>query len=178
MPATIKVELRNAIEVQRNMERMVRELHGAPVLQAMRDATLLVQRDARKLAPVDRGPLRASITPEVRQHAATITGVVGSNLKYAAATEFGSKPHWAPFEAILGWVHRKGFAGTFSVQTRRRLGRLAQQLDEDRPLARAIWVHIARHGTKAHPFLVPAFEQNRGRIKELFERAVRGIVRR
>jgi hypothetical protein len=40
------------------------DLHGEPMLQGMRNATLLVTRDAKRFAPVDTGRLRASITPD------------------------------------------------------------------------------------------------------------------
>lgn len=40
MMANIDVEVKHLIETQRNMERVVREMHGAPILNAMRDSTL------------------------------------------------------------------------------------------------------------------------------------------
>jgi hypothetical protein len=127
MPAEFKAELKGLIEAQRGLEQTVRDLRGGPFLQAMQQATLLVQRDARKGVTVDRGLLRASITPEIRSTTTGIEGIIGSNLKYAAGVELGTKPHWAPLSAILGWVHRKGFGGTFSVKTRRRQGTLMSQ---------------------------------------------------
>ena len=87
----IDVEVKGLIELQRKTERMVADIHGAPILNAMRDSTLLVQRGARINAPVDTGRLRASITPEIRQSGNDILGVVGSNVLYAPYQEFGTR---------------------------------------------------------------------------------------
>ena len=91
MASDISLEIRGLEETQRKMEQIVRDLHGAPMLQAMRNATLLVQRDARKNAPVDTGRLRASIVPEVRPHGRDVQGIIGSNVKYAPHQEFGTR---------------------------------------------------------------------------------------
>lgn len=148
----INVEIEGLIEVQRKMEQMVAELHGAPMLNAMRDATLLVQRDARKLCPVDTGRLRSSIVPEVRQQTGVVIGVVGSNVTYAAAMEFGTRPHWPPLDALEPWARRHGMSAFL--------------------VARA----IARRGIKGRRYLRGALEQNAKRIHVLIERAVQMIV--
>jgi HK97 gp10 family phage protein len=86
------VEIKGLLETQRKLEQTVRDLRGSEFLQGMRNAVLLVERDAKINAPVDTGRLRASITPEIRQSGTMTTGVVGSNVIYAAAQEFGT-PH-------------------------------------------------------------------------------------
>jgi len=55
--------------------------------QIMSRACLMVERDAKKLCPVDTGRLRASITHEIDG----LTGYVGSNVEYARAVELGSE---------------------------------------------------------------------------------------
>jgi HK97 gp10 family phage protein len=90
MPVS-NVEIRGLLETQRKMEQTVRDLRGNEFLQGMRQATLLVERAAKINAPVSTGRLRASITPEVRQSGTMTTGVVGSNVIYAAAQELGTK---------------------------------------------------------------------------------------
>ena len=87
---TIDVEVKGLKEIQAKMTQMVVDLHGAPVLNAMRDSTLMVQRDARIFAPVDTGRLRASIVPEVKATADQVQGIVGSNVEYAPYQEFGT----------------------------------------------------------------------------------------
>ncbi|MFA5714363.1 MAG: HK97-gp10 family putative phage morphogenesis protein [Candidatus Paceibacterota bacterium] len=89
--ASVKFEVRGLKEAQRNLERAVRDLQGEPILNAMRDSTLLVTRNAKINAPVDTGRLRASITPSVASMKETVTGIVGSNVKYAPYVELGTK---------------------------------------------------------------------------------------
>ena len=88
----LTAEIKGLKELQRKTDQMVKDLHGAPILNAMRDSTLLVSRYARKNAPVDTGRLRASILPEIRASAGNeILGVVGSNVEYAPYQEFGTR---------------------------------------------------------------------------------------
>lgn len=86
----VNAEVRGLKETQKQLERTVRELQGSPMLQAMRDATMLITAEAKRNAPVDTGRLRASITPEVRL-GNPIEGIVGSNVEYAPYQELGTK---------------------------------------------------------------------------------------
>ena len=101
MPATIDLEVTGLRETQRSLEKAVANLHGAPVLEAFRDATLMVQRDAKIAAPVDTGRLRASITPEVTLEGPDVIGIVGSNVVYAPFQELGTK-HIKPKRFLQG----------------------------------------------------------------------------
>lgn len=150
------VQIRGKVEAQREMERIAGELHGMPMLTAMRTSALLVERDAKQNAPVDTGRLRASITSQVMTTGAmgrNVRGVVGSNVIYSAAVELGSKPHFPPVRALETWARRKGLN------------------------AWAVAKGIAKRGTKAQRYLQRAFESNRARVVALIEQAVRGIVR-
>jgi len=144
---TIDIEIRGLKETQANMERIVRDLRGEPYLNAMRRATLLVQRSAKIKAPVDTGRLRASITPEVRMQGNLVTGVVGSNVKYAPFVELGFRPHFVPQQYIGRWArrHGKGDTGLFV-------------------------------GGKAQPYLEPALKENEARIVRMLGDAVGQIV--
>jgi HK97 gp10 family phage protein len=88
MAAAIRVEVRGLKEVQQKMEQLAKDVCGTPMRDAMRTATLLVERSAKINAPVDTGRLRASITPEVRMTTVTVQGIVGSNVVYAPFQEF------------------------------------------------------------------------------------------
>jgi len=79
-------------EVQKDIERKLKEMTGGPVILAMRNATLMILRDAKIFAPVDTGRLRASITPSVESTEDAVKGVVGSNVKYAPYQEMGTWP--------------------------------------------------------------------------------------
>ena len=90
--SSIQLEIEGIQAVTDKLEQVARDLHGPPMLEGMRDATMLVTRQARINAPVDTGRLRASIAPEVRQAGKTVRGVVGSNVRYAAFQE--KKKHY------------------------------------------------------------------------------------
>ena len=139
-------------EVQKEIERKVKELTSGPMVQTMRNATMLLQRDAKILAPVDTGRLRASITPSVTVGPEAIQGVVGSNVKYAPYVELGTRPHWPPIAALETWAKSHG-TSAFLV-------------------ARA----IARRGTKARRYLQGAYEKNIARIMAMIDRAVKQIT--
>ncbi len=89
--ADIDIEVKGLKETRRKMEQMIRDVHGTPILNAMRDVTLMVTRGAKINAPVDTGRLRASITPEIRATSNEVVGVVGSNVVYAPFQEFGTR---------------------------------------------------------------------------------------
>ena len=88
---TPSVEVKGLKELQRNMERIVKDLAGNPMMKAIAKAVLLVQRSAKKNAPVDTSRLRASITPDIVTRDTVIRGVVGSNVSYAPFQEFGTR---------------------------------------------------------------------------------------
>jgi HK97 gp10 family phage protein len=87
---SISAEIRGLKETQKGVTRIAQGLRGSPMLQAMRDATMIITAEAKRNAPVDTGRLRASIIPEVRQ-GNPIEGVVGSNVEYAPYQELGTK---------------------------------------------------------------------------------------
>ena len=147
MPSAVLLEVRGLREAQRNIEEMIRNLHGEPIWEAVRDCVLTVDRGAKINSPVDTGRLRASITPEVRMDGNDVVGVVGSNVFYAPFVEFGTRPHVPPLAALETWAARH-HTSPFLVA----LG-------------------IARHGTKASRFLQRAVEENETRIRARIERA-------
>lgn len=93
------------------------QLHGREMVDAMTRATLVVERAAKKNAPVDTGRLRSSITHAVRTTGLinpTIQGIVGTNVKYAPYMEYGTgtfagkSPYFPPPSALEGWARRHG----------------------------------------------------------------------
>ncbi len=134
---------------------------------------------------VATGDLRGSVSSgevQVTKDAIFVEVGAGRGLPYAQAVEYGSKPHTPPLsitepgQPLYEWVRIKQLAGSYSVRTGRRLGSKAKQMDENRQMARAIWAHIRRFGTKPHPYFEPAIEQTRERIMKLFEEAVNRIA--
>lgn len=165
--SAIDIEVKGLQELQRKMEQMVADLHGAPVLNAVRDSTLMVQRDAKlnisepyPAGAVDTGWLRASIWPQVFSGADFVRGVVGSNVTYAPYVEYGTAPHFPPPAALVGWVRRHKF------------GKAGRELS----VAYAIAKKIAERGTPARPYLIPAFQKNEANIRNKFDHAIEVIV--
>src|SRR5512139_1018538 len=150
----ISAEVKGLREAQRNMEQAVRDIRGTPMINAMRDATLYVTRDAKINAPVDTGRLRASITPDVTTMGNEITGVVGSNVTYAPYVELGTRPHWVPKGALAVWARRHHL-----------------------PESAVRWA-IAQRGTAPRRYLQDAFETNKSKIEARFNRAVEEIVKK
>lgn len=148
-----RIEITGAVETQRKLDQVITDLHGRPFLQAMREATLVVTADAKRLAPVDTGRLRASITPEVRQaDDKTVIGVVGTVVKYAAAMELGARPHFPPISALQVWADRHGINAFLVARS------------------------ISRNGLKARRYLQGALEKNQARIVRIIGEGVARIV--
>lgn len=146
---------------------------------------LKIERTAKKLAPVAFGDLRASITHTgLILVAKRVLGViVGTAKRTAKFLEFGTGPEgaksvsiipksgleymqatgyqwgghggWVPEDAITAWMKRKGIELEF-------LG----------VIQRKIW----EMGTKAQPFLFPAFEKHKGEIADDITRALRKVL--
>ena len=150
----MSVEFEGYEETLEDLQQMQEQFAGGNImLAAMRDAALLVAREAKTLAPVDTGRLRASITPDAYKTRDGYEGVVGSNVLYAPYVEFGTRPHWPPPGALVPWAPRHGMSeGT----------------------ARYI---IGTRGTKAHPYLIPAVENNVQGIARILERAVDKVIK-
>lgn len=155
----LDIDVRGLEEAKRKLEQVAEDIHGRPMVNAMRQATALVTRDAKRFAPVDTGALRSSITPEVRDNNRTLQGVVGSNKAYAPYMELGTgtpagrPPHRPPVTALREWSRRHGISAYL--------------------VARAI---ARRGGLEPRRFLQRAVEQNRERIIDLFNGTVRRIV--
>jgi HK97 gp10 family phage protein len=149
---SFKVKAKGLKESQEKLRQVARDMHGQPMQDGMEKAALMVTRSARIKAPVDTGRLRSSIMPEVRVKGTEVQGVIGSNVTYAPFVELGTKPHFPPIEAVAVWAARHGMS------------------------AYAVALAIARRGTKAHPYLQPAFDENRSAIEAILGRTVQGIL--
>lgn len=147
-----RIEIDGELEAQRKLEQVITDLRGRPFLSAMQNAAAGVASDAKRLAPVDTGRLRASITPEVRMDGDVVLGVVGTVVKYAAAMELGTRPHFPPVSALEVWAQRHG-VNAFAV-------------------ARA----ISKRGLQPRRYLQGALEKNQGRIVRIIGEAVGRIV--
>lgn len=85
-----------------NLARLTRSLSALPSTvssaaeENMQVATLHLEGEIRKRAPVDTGHLRASYESRVDREGGTIVGRVGTNVPYAPAQEYLGTPHIRP----------------------------------------------------------------------------------
>ena len=82
-------------------------LTAGPVRQFFERAGAGVAGAVRERTPVDTGRLRNSVTHEVDSSGQRAR--VGTNVSYARAVEFGTRPHWPPLGALQPWARRHGF---------------------------------------------------------------------
>lgn len=141
------------------LERLQAGVAGAPatlateVRTALTAGSLLIEGAARGLAPKDIGRLGGSITHTITGGGANLTSKIGPSVAYGLYVEKGRKPgRMPPIGAIQGWANRKGI--------------------NPYVLARS----IARKGTKPRPYMLPAFERNRGAVVNLFAKVAQRVV--
>ena len=98
--------------------------------------------------------------------------LAGFPTKYAYYVEFGRRAgKWPPFDDILQWVKIRRIAKLHNREERKGLGvtKLQDYMTETYTTAFLIQRSIGKKGTKPHPFLKPAFENN----KRLYEQVIR-----
>jgi HK97 gp10 family phage protein len=130
--------------------------------KGMRRIVETMAASARRRAPVDRGVLRASITTQVLQKPGQTlleaTVRTGNQAPYATDVEYGTPPHWIQdISGLKGWARRV--------------------LGSERA-AYAVRHSIAKHGTKAQPFMRPALEETKPQIPIIMQAAAAMAVQR
>jgi HK97 gp10 family phage protein len=91
----INIKVIGAQLIIKELVKRAKESNNA-LHKAVTKAALIVEAEAKKLAPVDTGRLRASITHDVRENVlGEIHGRVGTNVDYAIHVEFGSGANYA-----------------------------------------------------------------------------------
>lgn len=82
----------NTRQYERGLRRYVGRMSD-DVARAVERTRLDVQNEARRRAPVDTGRLRSSIVSRAEGSGREVGYVIGSNVNYAAAVEYGTSPH-------------------------------------------------------------------------------------
>lgn len=157
-----EVEIKGLDEQIRRLDRYP-QIAGVELGIAMRQAVAMIEREAKIAAPVNTGQLRSSITSKIElMMGGEVTGIVGTNVIYAPAVEFGARPHFPPLQPLAYWVSRKlGIQGWEGIGVTIMIAR-----------------KIAARGTRAQPFLKPAFEKAKNDINKAFANAVERIVQK
>lgn len=141
-------------------------LFGEHLRKGIMAAALVVESEAKKRAPVDRGQTRAGITHKVDPSPLPLWGTVGTNSPGAAPMEYGtgrnsdgpnaSAGHWPPSAPLDAWAKRKGIDVPGFV------------------IARSI---AAKGGLKPRRFLRGALDAKRDRVIKLVSGALKAAER-
>jgi hypothetical protein len=172
------------------LDDAIRRLNAVPAVMAIELRTalqaslLLIEKDARELAPRDQRRLAASISNTIVGRGLALEGRVGPSVGYGTYVEFGRRAgsRMPPVEALIPWVRRHWRPAQVGPQ-RVLLGverELSGRIDNNRHvsartadrliyrrafgLARA----IQRRGIPPNPFMRPAYNRNRVAIYERF----------
>jgi HK97 gp10 family phage protein len=132
-PVRLGAEAAQTINTRAYERGLRRALGGMSddVKRAVEQTRIQVQNEARRRAPVDTGRLRSSIVSRAENSGRKVGYVVGTNVNYAAAVEYGTAPHriYPRNKKALYW-----------------------------PGARHPVAYVDHPGTRAQPFMRPAVE--------------------
>lgn len=133
-----------------NLDKLISKLEKLDdVNQAMEQACILVENEAKIKCPVDNGLLRNSITHYIEDNPNELIGVVGTNVEYAPYVEFGT--------------------GIYSSLGN---GRQDRWKYKD---AKGEWHSTI--GQHPQPYLQPALEENRREIEKMFKEQIKKGVK-
>lgn len=133
-----------------NLDKLISKLEKLDdVNQAMEQACILVENEAKIKCPVDNGLLRNSITHYIEDNPNELVGVVGTNVEYAPYVEFGT--------------------GIYSS-----LGNGRQDRWKYKDVKGEWHSTIGQH---PQPYLQPALEENRRKIEKMFKEQVKKGVK-
>lgn len=133
-----------------NLDKLISKLEKLDdVNQAMEQACILVENEAKIKCPIDNGLLRNSITHYIEDNPNELVGVVGTNVEYAPYVEFGT--------------------GIYSSLGN---GRQDRWKYKD---AKGEWHSTI--GQHPQPYLQPALEENRRKIEKMFKEQVKKGVK-
>uniref|UniRef100_UPI0035A0416A HK97-gp10 family putative phage morphogenesis protein n=1 Tax=Jeotgalibaca porci TaxID=1868793 RepID=UPI0035A0416A len=123
------------IDNSKQVKAALRKVSG----QALEEAALLVEGQAKALAPVDSGELRDKIDHTIKEQNGMKIAQIGSPLDYAIYVEYGTGEHTTNGAGRKGGWRYQAPDGTW---------------------------HFTR-GMKAQPFLLPAFRRNKKNIEKV-----------
>lgn len=107
-----------------------------------------------------------------------VFGGVEGELMYAYYVEFGRRAgKMPPIDYITEWVVKKGLADTYNIKTRKVTKRGKEFDYRAMSIAFLIARSIAKKGTKAHPFLYPAFEEKKENLLKNISNEVNKLIK-
>lgn len=140
MSGSITLEIKGLPELERKLGP---QLVAGPISRFLRKSGYKVMQQAQQnVRPnVFEGTVWNSFAVDVDAGVIPTKVTISNNAQHAIYLEEGTRPHFPPVSAIAPWAEAHGWNPYM--------------------LAR----HISIHGTKKHPFLVPALEQSVPAIK-------------
>lgn len=148
--ANISIKLKNADKIMRAM-REAPSNASKGIQTAVAKTVLTVERDAKKLAPVNKGTGGGNLRQSIRSSSNGMSGSVEVGASYAVPVHEGTRPH-----VIMAKKAR--------VLANRRTGQMFGK-------------RVNHPGTKAQPFLREAVETNAEKINNYFLDAIKGIIK-
>lgn len=178
--SSFKIDIQNLPNLKAKLAQIPQNV-GKQVKAELEAFGFATVEQAKRLAPVDEGHLRSSISHKVVTVDKGLVVEIVVATDYAAYLEFGTRkfaaayvstlpPDWQTFAAtfrgpgggslsemivrLMAWVRRKGFAAQRTKSGNRSNSKASLHGEEQ--AAYAIALQILLNGVKAHPFLFPA----------------------
>jgi len=196
MSNALTIKFKGLVEAEKLFGGMAKTLENAIDKSLDKSADVIVTR-AKQKAPVDMGLLRNSISANKTYLSKSIV----VNAFYAPFIEFGTGRYaaqyvsslpadWAGYAAtfrnqkgnqgldqfldrMVEWVMRKGIHGT-TASGRSKKGKKAEE--DAYNIAYVIVISILRNGIHPHPFLFPAFMEQRPKIEEQISLTIKSVL--
>lgn len=116
------------------------------------ELALYLEGQSKDRAPTDTSRLKGSINTQLNIGPGGLGAIVATGTNYAAAVHEGSRPHWTSVKNLADWARRKGIS-PYAVQKA-----------------------IAKHGTKPHPFMKDAVNENETTIQKIADANITAAV--
>jgi len=150
MSAEFKMKIEGLAEFEKRIQEVPSLIKNKLARFFLDEGSKIIRDEARNIVPVDTSALRRSISYSISQ--ANQRSEIGPTEKYGAGVEFGTPPHFVSAKHLIGWAKRKGL----------------------NPYAVA--KSIAKKGTKAHPYMFPAYEKSIRELEKLIKQILDSII--
>lgn len=147
--AEITIEIDGLDDFIQNVQQAGSQMHSI-IATAMSQSIHQIKDDAQNLAPYVSGNLRRSIYTDIQDNG--LTGIVAQDpniAPYGVDIEFGTRPH------TIYPVNKKALFWAGAMHPVRK---------------------VNHPGTRAQPYLIPAFQQNIQFVTDTFQKAVAQIL--
>ena len=164
----MSIELKGLEEVFESLDNAVSQ---EELVRRMKKATKLVERTARQTAPKGDGDLRRSIASNVTTFGNDVIGTVYTPLEYAPYVEYGTGLFAEENPRAGYWVYVKDSSGS-TVEAKSSKRYTLEKAKQIVAMMRDEGLEaVYTQGRAPHPFMRPALNAYREKIKEILGRA-------